>query len=277
MTGGSVSRPGLRSAPGWSPFLGQVRLASIPYQLREPLPPILPEQPALGDRYRMGEFAWNRVPTSVLLLTGGVGAIYLGGVLPNPVDIFARVAGIAAAGYGLYYMFNEPEGQKMQSDNSQKPQNTPPPSDFNMIKGTWISPVSGTKPSENFWTTTFDAKYAWYNDSPNEVSFTYDILVNSITSGIPQVGVNYVSQSVYTNSIKLAAKADSGPLTVQIPIFQPPKPGISGYGMPDPTFRMELILRKFDKDGNPVPVGDTISVGPWWYKQSTFGDNTYQR
>lgn len=211
----------------------------------------------------MGEFSWGRLPTSILFLTGGGAGLYVGGALPTPVDVIVKAASVAALGWGVYYLFNEPATPKTEkpAGATQEPQHTPTPGAFQLIKGAIISPISGTVPSENFWTRSFDAQVAWYNGSSDEVHFTYDVLGTIYGLGRLVEGENLIRKSLYRGTVKLAPNDNSGPLTITIPILQPPKAGLTGFG--PSTFKMDLQLRKYDSMGNPIPTGDPVTVGPF--------------
>jgi hypothetical protein len=198
-------------------------------------------------------------------MTGGVGAIYLGGVLPTPADVLVRVGGIAAAGFGLYHLFAEDGTAPPAKGATQSPLDTPSPEAFDKARGVWLYPVTGTKPESNFWSSGFDAKIIWYNGSDKKVNFTYDVYANIWGVGFIQPGVNQIYDSIYQGTVKLDPGQNSGPVVVTLPIYRPPKPGLVGSGLPDPTFKMSLQLRKYDDKGVPIPTGDPIVVGPWLF------------
>jgi hypothetical protein len=249
--------------PRMVPFGPRFAAAPRPY-----VPPPLPPRPAsLGaEGPRLGEFSWGRLPTSILFMTGGVAGLYIGGAFPSPADVIMKAVGVAAVGWGVYYLFNEPATvTAAKPGGAQEPQKTPSPAAFPTIRGNIISPTSGTKPNRNFWSNSFDAQIAWYNGSPEDVNFTYDIFATIYGTGFQVEGKNRISKSLYNGTVKLLAGHDSGPLTITVPIEQPPEPGLTGYGLPSPTFKMEIQLRKFDREGNPIATGDPVTVGPFDY------------
>lgn len=221
--------------------------------------------PSLGERrHRLGDFSWNRFPTSVLFLAGGAAGFYVSPLVPSPVDTILKAAAIASIGWGIYYLFG---GPSTPSGAGQAPKKTPSTPAFGLIRGSIVSPVSGTKPNMNFWGESFDINVAWYNGSGEEANFTYDVLADSVaTSGVPTKGENWVTQSIPPITISVPPIHDTGPRAVTIPVIRPPRPGLVGPGLPPPVVYMYLQLRKFDAQGNAVPVGESVKVGPFEFK-----------
>lgn len=219
-----------------------------------------------AERARLGEFSWGRLPSSILWMTGGVAGLYIGGAFPSPVDLVLRAAGVAAIGWGVYYLFAEPSVAKAETpaESAREPQRTPSPAAFQSITGAVISPTAGSKPEINFWGTSYDAKLAWYNGSKEEpVNFTYDVYVDVRVPGLPSAQVT-PGKSVYTGVINLEPNKNSGPITVTLPIVYPISPPET-FGLGRPQFWNELTLRKLDAQGNPVPVMEPVRVGPFLY------------
>lgn len=59
--------------------------------------------------HRLGVFEESRLPTSLFLASGGIAAVYFGGVMPSPVDVVIRALGIGAIGYAVYHVFSGEE------------------------------------------------------------------------------------------------------------------------------------------------------------------------
>lgn len=253
-------------APPRRPVFAGPRYAPVPAP-----PPMLGQSPHVGaERPRLGEFAWGRLPTSILFMTGGVAGLYIGGAFPSPVDVILKAVGVAAVGWGVYYLFNEPPkgGAEKPSGAEQEPQRTPSPTAFQLIKGNIISPTPGSKPSLNFWGDTYDAQVVWYNGSNENVDFTYDLYADVRVPGLPSAQVT-PGRSVYTKTVKLKPGEDSGPITITLPIVRPEKP-FESFGAPA-RFWNELTLRKYDAQANPVPVTAPIRVGPFDYFGAAVG------
>lgn len=265
---------------GGAPFLGQVplRAKAAPVLHASPLlmplrPSYAPPAPDLGaDRPRLGDLSWERFPTSILFITGGAAGLFVSGALDTTTGMILKAAGVAAIGWGAYHLLAGPPAGNVErpADKTQLPQKTPSAPAFQMFQGSIISPVDGSKPDLNTWTWTnnFDARIVWYNGSNEDANFTYDILANaSVAPGIPVAGQTWISKVVYTGTIKeLKPGNDTGPLTITIPVIQPPQIGVTGRGLPLPEVYMYLQLRKIDQKGNPVPTGDPVRVGPFEYK-----------
>lgn len=235
----------------------------VPAPVRAPAPPALGNGSLAGaDHPRLGEFSWGRLPTSILLMTGGAAGLYLGGALPSPGDVILKAAGVAAMGWGLFYLFNEPAKATAEkpSGAAQEPQRTPSPMAFQMIKGNIVSPTPGSKPVKNFWSYTYDAEVVWYNGSVENVEFTYDVYADVRVPG-PQSAQVTPGKSIYRGTVKLKPGEDSGPTVITLPILRPDKP-FDSYGV-QPQFWNELTLRKWDAQANPVPVTEPIRVGPF--------------
>jgi hypothetical protein len=226
--------------------------------------------PSLGEKRKsLGEFSINRMGPSILWITGGIGGLYVSPLIPAPADTILKVAGIAALGWGIYYLFTEPAAPPSPGSNETTggpPKPAPSASDFQLFSGSIISPISGSKPKLNVWTWTnnFDVIVSWHNGSKNVANFPYDIVADAtIPGGALIQGQNWIKQVVATKSVKDLPAGTSVQVAVTIPLIRPPQTGPTG-GNPNPVVYMFLQLRKIDpKDGTPVPVGDRIQVGPF--------------
>lgn len=264
----------VRNLPGFS-GLGYIRRPS-PFTYRPlgmELSPRAQALVSLGEggpaRPRLGEFSIGRLPNAILFMVGGVAGLYVSEVFPTPANVIVKAAGVMAVGWGIYHLFGEPTKPPpavTPAGVEQEPQKTPSMPAFMLISGSIVSPVSGTKPDLNVWTWTrnFDVIISWYNGSSEKVNFTYDVLANIVASpGVPIQGETWIARSVYTGTVKLDPGTNSPPDAIAIPVVEPPKQGLTGRGMGPSVFYMDLQLRKFDKQGNPVLVGDQVRVGPF--------------
>lgn len=233
-------------------------------------------------RHRMGGFAWGRAPESILWITGGLAGMSVGGVFPSPIDSIAKALGVAAAGYGVYYLFTDPSEKETKEDieakaaveqariaaekariTAEQMRRTPSLAEFQAIKGTIVSPLSGQIPELNFWGNSFDIQVMWFNGADKELDLTYDVLAQSIGLGFPVEGKNLITKSVYRDTITLPLKGNTKPFTVTIPLIEPPEVGLRGVS--NPTYYMQLTLRKIDSNGNAILTPASVRVGPFLY------------
>lgn len=220
------------------------------------------EVPSLGKKSpRLGDFAWDRFPTSILFLAGGAAGFYVGPLIPSPIDTVVKAISIASVGWGIYYLFKGPPTQK---EDNKNPKTTLSPAAFKLISGSIVSPHDGTKPDMNWLGEAFDVNVKWYNGSNEDGNITYDVLVDSVaTAGVPNKGENWVTKNIPPVSIAVPAGKNVGPLEITIPVVRPPKPGLVGRGLPPSVVYMYLQLRKFDDTGHPILSGESVRVGPF--------------
>jgi hypothetical protein len=205
-----------------------------------------------------GVFSVSEIPLSLTLGMIGVSSLVLSGITPSPVKQIATILGLGFIGFGLLNLFS---GEAKAGD-VDAPQKTPSVPAFQTIKGNIISPTPESKPNLNVWGTSYDAKVIWYNGSKEDVNITYDVYADVRVPGQPSAQVT-PGKSIYVGKISLKPGEDSGPITLTLPILRPIKE-FESFGA-EPQFWNELTLRKWDGQGNPVPVTSPIRIGTFYY------------
>jgi hypothetical protein len=157
------SRP--QPLPGWSPFLGPVRLAGVLPQRRMGIGPIAAfpniqnvPLPGGGNTGDVG-FKLQGLGQGIGLSVGGVALTYVSRFLPGIAETAAMIGGLGLLGFGVYKSYNvlsggaEPQVEKFHADP------TTPADALSNLSGKILIPTqNGQAELSSKWTAIFDSQ-----------------------------------------------------------------------------------------------------------------------
>lgn len=190
---------------GVTPLMG-ARRGPMPVRLGfQAKLPMAPQAPL--KKSSLGAFDLDRLPDSVLWVTGGAAALWAGGILPSPADSVIRALGIASVGYGIYYLFKGDGSEKVVTKETNVLSSV---GAFESITGSFIKPrMYEQVPVQLFGTYNFwdiPVEFEVRNPSDEEVSF--NLIVTQREVAATRVGIDVPREHTYDAiPVKLAPRS----------------------------------------------------------------------
>ena len=199
---------------------------------------------------QLGAF-WQDIPLSVGLFGGGVGAMLLSGILPEPVQTITRVGGIGLLTWGFLNLF---AGPVEAAPGATKEDSIPIPEKtiLNQVVAEFLEPRMNDEVEFGLFSSDYDVKVLWINPTDKDISFAYDFVIEEWEIGLITGRAETPYRSVLSpeeNIITLKAGKQI-PIPIQIDYQTPAllKPS---------AIEVKLTVRKYDDQGKATPAAMT--------------------
>lgn len=149
------------------------------------VPPSRPSRPILGndgigrnENARMGDFSLAKLPSSILMATGGVAGFMLSGALPSPFDLLIKAAGIGLVGYGIYDLVSAPSTPVSPSKPVTEGGALVSKGNIGAVTGDILVPQPNAKHAAGgFLTYSYDVKFRLINADQEPVTVPLELRV----------------------------------------------------------------------------------------------------